>query len=78
MSIIRSCEEGSFEMEEVDSSERSRTMMTKNTCWDLALGSRPPFEFFRPGSAQEKLEGNKEAQRTVCGSGRVCSQRCVR
>lgn len=65
-------------MEEVDSAERSRTMMTKNTPWDLALGSWPPFEFFRLGSAQEKLEGNKEEQRTVCGSGRVCLQRCVR
>lgn len=64
-------------MEEVDSAERSRTVMTKNMPWDLALGSRPPFEFFRLGSAQEKLEGNKE-QRTVCGSGRACSQRCVR
>lgn len=38
--MIRSCEERSFKVEEVDSVERSRTMiLTKNKPLDLALGS---------------------------------------
>lgn len=70
-SIIRSCEtRRSFKVEEVDSAERSRTMVTKNKPSDLALRSHGlPLNSTHRGVRRQSWKGTKEEQRTARGSG---------
>lgn len=75
--IMKTCDEGRcFKVGEVDFAERSRTMMTKNKPFNVALwGHGLPLNSAGSMSEQAASEGTKEEQKTGHGGGSVSKHR---